>query len=95
VTALIENATVGPEDVDALRVPHEKWGETVKAVVVRRPGVDVTDAELIAYCRENLAHYKCPSSVEWRDALPRNSTGKVLKTELREPYWHGHARRVH
>jgi long-chain acyl-CoA synthetase len=82
-------------EVAVIGVPHEKWGETVKAMVVRSLSHQATEAELIAYCRENLAHYKCPTSVDWRETLPRNASGKVLKTELREPFWQGHSRRVH
>ena len=57
------------------------------------PSDEVAD-ELIAFCRERLAGYKCPRSVEFRDALPRNETGKVLKRDLREPHWQGHATRI-
>ncbi|OLM12090.1 Long-chain-fatty-acid--CoA ligase [Pseudonocardia sp. Ae717_Ps2] len=72
-------------EVAVIGAPHEKWGETVKAVVVAQPGSTPDPAELIAYCRDRLAHYKCPSIVELIDALPRNPTGKILKRELREP----------
>ena len=58
------------------------------------PGGGAGDEDLIAWCRERLAHYKCPTSVDRIEALPRNPSGKILKTELREPYWEGHARRV-
>ena len=75
-------------------VPSEKWGETVKAIVVDAPGAAASDEELIAYCRDNLAHFKCPRSIDRIAALPRNPSGKILKTELREPFWKGHARRV-
>jgi len=76
-------------------VPHEKWGETVKAIVVRVPDADGTsDDELIAYCRERLAGFKCPTSVDEIEALPRNPSGKILKTELRKPYWDGKERMV-
>jgi long-chain acyl-CoA synthetase len=81
-------------DVAVIGVPDERWGETVKAVVVRAPGNAADAAELIAFTRERLAHYKCPTSVDFVDALPRNASGKVLKREVREPYWEGHARRV-
>jgi fatty-acyl-CoA synthase len=75
-------------------VPDEKWGETIKALVVLRPGKSVTEQELIEYCRSKIAHFKCPRSVEIRDALLRTATGKLQKFKLREPYWAGKARRV-
>ena len=76
-------------------VPHERWGETVKAIVVPRSRcTTVTEAEIIAHARANLAHYKCPTSVEFVVELPRNATGKILKRELREPYWQDHDRRI-
>ena len=81
-------------DVAVIGVPHEKWGETVKAVIVPAGGQDANDEELIVWCRERLAHYKCPSSVDRVEAIPRNPTGKILKTELRAPYWKGRERMV-
>ena len=66
----------------------------MKAVIVPTRGREIPDEEIIAYCRERLAHFKCPTSVDRVEALPRNPTGKILKTELREPYWRGHTRRV-
>jgi long-chain acyl-CoA synthetase len=84
----------GIADVAVIGVPHEKWGETAKAIVVKAPGSDVTEAEIIAYAKERLATFKCPTSVDWVDLLPRNPSGKVLKKDLREPYWEGHDRRV-
>jgi len=81
-------------DVAVIGVPSEQWGETVKAIVVDHPGGGASDDELIAWCREALAHYKCPTSIERIDALPRNPSGKLLKTVLREPYWRGRTRRV-
>ena len=76
-------------------VPDERWGETVKAVVVAAPGVTVDAADVIAFCREHLAHYKCPTSVDVIDVLPRNPSGKILKRQLREPYWAGRQRAIH
>jgi acyl-CoA synthetase (AMP-forming)/AMP-acid ligase II len=61
---------------------------------VRAAGSDVTEQELIDLCRGQLAHFKCPTSVDWIDALPRNPSGKILKKDLREPYWAGRDRRV-
>ncbi|MBA3460839.1 MAG: AMP-binding protein [Deltaproteobacteria bacterium] len=84
--AVAEAAVIG--------VPHEKWGETVLACVVLRPGATATSRELIDHCRERLAHFKCPTTVELRESMPRTATGKLQKFRLREPYWAGHARGV-
>src|SRR5204863_7922488 len=81
-------------EVGVIGVPDEKWGETIKALVVRRNGVDATERELIDFCRGRLSHFKCPTSVEFRDALTRTATGKLQKFKLREPYWAGRERRV-
>ncbi|WP_218917350.1 long-chain-fatty-acid--CoA ligase [Luteipulveratus mongoliensis] len=75
-------------------VPDEKWGEVVKAVVALAPDQSLTAEELIAYSRERLAHYKCPRSVDFMEALPRNPSGKVLKRDLRKPHWDGRDRTV-
>jgi fatty-acyl-CoA synthase len=75
-------------------VPDPRWGETVKALVVLRPGTAATEADLIEHCRGQLSHFKCPTSVELRDALPRTATGKLQKFKLREPFWTGLDRRV-
>ena len=81
-------------DVAVIAVPDLTWGETVKAVVVPAPAGQVTAAELIAHAREGLARYKCPTSVDFVDALPRTTTGKVQKFLLRERYWADHDRQV-
>ena len=81
-------------EVAVIGVPSERWGETVKAVVVLRAGMSAAQPELIAHAKLSLASFKCPTSVDFLDVLPRNPSGKVLKKDLREPFWKGHARRV-
>jgi acyl-CoA synthetase (AMP-forming)/AMP-acid ligase II len=75
-------------------VPSNQWGESVHAVVVRKPGQEVTPEALIAHCKTQIAGYKCPRSVAFVDALPVSGAGKVLKTKLREPFWQGRERAV-
>ncbi len=76
-------------------IPHERWGETVHAVVMRKPGAAVTADELIAFCKERIAGYKCPRSVKIQDEpLPLSGAGKILKRDLRAPYWEGKQRAV-
>jgi acyl-CoA synthetase (AMP-forming)/AMP-acid ligase II len=76
-------------EVAVIGVPHDKWGETVKALVVLAPGNMVTEQELIAWCKAKAAGYKAPTSVEFRDELARTATGKLQKFKLRTPYWAG------
>ena len=75
-------------------VPDERWGEAVKAVVVLKPGESVTPDELVGFARQRIAGYKLPKSVDFIDELPRNPSGKILKRELRKPYWEGMERHV-
>ncbi len=84
--AVAEAAVIG--------VPDEKWGEMVLALVVLREGSPATEDELVAHCRERLAHYKCPRRVEFRTELARTATGKLQKFKLREPFWSGRDRQV-
>ncbi|BCI79794.1 long-chain-fatty-acid--CoA ligase [Mycobacterium sp. SMC-18] len=80
-------------EVAIIGVPDEKWGESVKAVVtLEGSGEGVSDADLIAFARERLAAYKCPKTIDFVDDMPRNPTGKILKKELRKPYWEGRDR---
>ena len=95
--AEVESALFGHPsvaDVAVIGIPDERWGEAVKAVVVRKPNVEVTPAELINWVRERIAGYKLPKSVDFIDALPRNPTGKILKRELRKAYWGERERQV-
>ncbi len=84
--AVLEAAVVG--------VPDERWGEVPKAYVVLRPGAAATEEELVAFCRQHLAHFKCPKRVEFLSELPKTSTGKIQKFVLREREWAGRERRI-
>ena len=84
--AVAEAAVIG--------VPHDKWGETVKALIVLAPDTEATEEEIIDHCRDLIAHYKCPTSVEFRDELARTATGKLQKFKLRQPYWEGMERAI-
>ena len=84
-------------DVAVIGIPNEEYGEELKAVVVVQPGVTPDQAlvgELIRFCREHLAGYKAPRSVDFTDALPRTESGKIRKGPLREPHWEGLERRI-
>ena len=81
-------------EVAVIGVPDEKWGEAVKALVVVAPGASATEDELIAHCKELLAGYKCPKSIDFVPELARTATGKLQKFKLRAPYWEGRDRQV-
>jgi acyl-CoA synthetase (AMP-forming)/AMP-acid ligase II len=81
-------------DVAVFGIPSEQWGEQVHATVVLAPGASLLAADVIAYARQRLAGYKCPGSVSFASELPRTGSGKLLKRELRAPYWAGHTRQV-
>jgi long-chain acyl-CoA synthetase len=97
-SAEVENAISlmpGVAEVAVIGIPHSRWGETIHAVIVPRQGANLTAEAVIAHCRSQIAGYKCPRSVEFRDSpLPLSGAGKVLKRELREPFWKGYEKRV-
>jgi long-chain acyl-CoA synthetase len=97
-SAEVENAISlmpGVGEVAVIGVPDERWGERVHAIIVPRSGVALTEDEVMAHCREQIAGYKCPKSVDFRNApLPLSGAGKILKRELREPYWKGYTKAV-
>jgi acyl-CoA synthetase (AMP-forming)/AMP-acid ligase II len=95
--AEVESAIYGHPDVAevaVIGVPDDKWGEAVKAMVVARPGSTPDAKALLDFTRERIAGYKVPKSVDFVDTLPRNASGKLLKTELRKPFWAGRERQV-
>jgi acyl-CoA synthetase (AMP-forming)/AMP-acid ligase II len=81
-------------EVAVIGIPDERWGELVTALVVLKPGAEVTADELVAFCRERLAGYKLPKRIEFRDELARTATGKLQKFKLREPFWADQERKV-
>jgi acyl-CoA synthetase (AMP-forming)/AMP-acid ligase II len=81
-------------EVAVIGVPDEKWGETIKALVVKAEGSDLTEQELIDFVKSKVARFKAPSSVEFRDELARTATGKLQKFKLRKPYWEGRERQI-
>jgi long-chain acyl-CoA synthetase len=95
--AEVEKAIFGhPDvaDVAVIGVPSERWGEEVKAIIVPRAGASPNPGSIIAWARERIATYKAPKSVDFIEALPRNASGKILRRELRAPYWRGRERNV-
>jgi acyl-CoA synthetase (AMP-forming)/AMP-acid ligase II len=85
--AVLEAAVIG--------VPDEMWGEAVKAVVLLKEGHQATEEEIILYCKERMAHFKAPKSVDFVSSMPRTGSAKIAKVTLREEYWAGMTKRVH
>lgn len=91
--AIFSNASV--LECAVIAIPDERWGEVPKAIIVLKEGQQLSEQELIDYCRTQLPGFKVPKSIEFRDTLPKGGTGKILKKELREAYWKGFEKRVH
>jgi len=98
-SAAVENVIYqfpGVHECAVIGVPDDQWGEAVHAIVVAEPGVQVDREALLAHCREQLAGYECPKTVDLRpEALPKSGAGKILKAELRAPFWRDHQRAIH
>lgn len=95
--AEIENAIMAHPsiaDVAVIGIPSERWGESPLALIIPKPGEDPSEEEIIAHCAERLARFKLPSRVERIEEIPRNPSGKILKVEMRKPYWEGRDRAV-
>jgi acyl-CoA synthetase (AMP-forming)/AMP-acid ligase II len=82
-------------EVVAIGVPHDKWGESIKAVIVLKEGMDADEAEIIAFCKGEIADYKVPKSVDFVKSLPKGGSEKILRKEVKEKYWKGFERKVH
>ena len=83
------------ESCAVIGIPNDKWGESVHAIIVLHEGASTTEQEMIDFCKERLAGYKCPHSIEFRaDPLPLSGAGKILKSELRKPFWAGKTKQV-
>jgi fatty-acyl-CoA synthase len=82
------------QEVAVIAIPHETWGEVPKAFVVPKPDTQPTAEDIMQFCRDRLAHFKCPKAVEFGE-LPKTSTGKIKKFELREKEWKGYESRIH
>ena len=95
--AEVESAIYGHpaiQEVAVIGIPSERWGEEVKACVVAKPGMEIEEGDVIAYTRERIAPFKCPKSIDVIPEMPRNASGKILRRQLRAPYWEGQERQV-